>query len=121
MRAVLLVILLLSAASCALKPHTAIPRLSMTFSLGCEMADTATTMYYIGQGKAREINPLFSGVQHRPLYFVARKWGIAGASNFGALYLEDKHPNMATAVWLINGVTKCYVATRNDRIANKVK
>lgn len=85
------------------------------------MADTATTMYYIGAGKAREVNPILEGVQHKPLYFVSRKWAFAGASNFGALYLENKHPSMATAAWLINGVTKCYVATRNDRIASKVK
>jgi hypothetical protein len=53
-----------------------VPHLAMTASIGCEAADTATTMYYVGAGAAREVNPYLAPVQHHPLAFTWRKWSI---------------------------------------------
>lgn len=92
----------------------------MSASIGCEAADGMTSMYYIGKGVAEEANGFLRPVQHDPLRFTLRKFGVAGAVNTMTWAVEKDHPTLATLAWMANAVGKCYLASRNDRLARGV-
>ena len=116
-KTIALVMLAILASGCALKGHKfQLKTAALSFSLGCEAADLATSMYVFGQKTGVELNPLLAGVQDQPLRFAARKALLAAPLNVGGAWLIDHDRKKAGAILLVgNGIAKCLIASRNDR------
>jgi hypothetical protein len=61
-------------------------------------ADLATTMYALGRGGFREVNPVFRPLSDHPALAGATKMGVAVATQFLLMKVHATHPRLA--FWL---------------------
>ena len=94
---------------------------ALAASAGCEAADMASTMYFVGKGTVREANDYLARYQDFPLQFTAVKWGTATAGMGFLWWVHTKYPTVATVLLTANAVGKCWIATRNDRLGRGVR
>jgi hypothetical protein len=90
-------------------------RLVLTVGGALAGADLALSMYGIGSGQVREVNPMLGWAQDHPGWFGAMKMGLDTGVVLGLHRLGRRHPK--AALWSAIGFAaiNAYVVSRNAR------
>lgn len=78
--------------------------------------DTAQSMYRMGQGTHRELNPVLRPLAHQPALFGAAKFGLATGLNWLYLTHHARHPRLVTWMVIVQNLALTAVVAHNARI-----
>jgi hypothetical protein len=84
-----------------------------------QAADTATTLYGVHTGKARELNPLLHPLVDTPVAFVAVKATVTVAVTVVLRRLKRRHPRLVAAAAVVLAATYTGVVIWNLKELSK--
>lgn len=115
-----LIVIVLLASGCAHKMRTAL-RASVACSMIAHAGDLSTTMFAIGRGVGKELNPILAPHVEKPLLIGVYKGGLAVAGNYPLLTLQEQHPKLTLVLSLSQCAAFSAISAHNSAIISNAK
>lgn len=91
-------------------------RVALGLYIGGQFTDATLTEYELGRGGYREVNPLFAGIQNRPLLFGIVKGAVTYESARAILGVHRRHPREAFVLAAVLAGVQAAVTWHNARL-----